>query len=76
MSELVADKIWIRVNGQKRELSQRMSLSQFLQEAGLNAKGVVLELNRRIVNRSLYNTTFLSSDDSLEIVHFVGGGAL
>lgn len=53
-----------------------MSLSQFLQEAGFNAKGVVLELNRRIVNRSLYDTTILASEDSLEIVHFVGGGAL
>jgi len=53
-----------------------MSLSQFLQNAGLNTKGVVLELNRKIVDRSTYETTLLSDDDSLEIVHFVGGGAL
>ena len=76
MSDLTADKISVRVNGQKRELPQRMSLSQFLQNAGLNAKGVVLELNRKIVDRSAYETTLLSDDDSLEIVHFVGGGAL
>ena len=76
MSDLTADKISVRVNGQKRELPQRMSLSQFLQNAGLNAKGVVLELNRKIVDRSAYATTFLSNEDSLEIVHFVGGGAL
>lgn len=53
-----------------------MSLSQFLQDAGLNAKGVVLELNRKIVDRAAYETTLLSNEDSLEIVHFVGGGAL
>ena len=76
MSDLAADKISVRVNGQKRELPQRMSLSQFLQNAGLNTKGVVLELNRKIVDRSTYETTLLSDDDSLEIVHFVGGGAL
>jgi len=76
VSDLTADKISVRVNGQKRELPQRMSLSQFLQNAGLNAKGVVLELNRKIVDRSAYETTLLSDDDSLEIVHFVGGGAL
>jgi len=76
VSELAADKIWVRVNGQKRELPQGMNLSHFLKELGLKPQGVVLELNRRIVDRTQYDLTFLSNEDSLEIVHFVGGGSL
>ena len=76
MSELAADKIWVRVNGQKRELPPGMSLSHLLKELGLKPQGVVLELNRRIVDRGQYDLTLLSNEDSLEIVHFVGGGSL
>ncbi len=53
-----------------------MNLSQFLKELGLKPQGVVLELNCRIVDRTQYDLTFLSNEDSLEIVHFVGGGSL
>ena len=53
-----------------------MSLSHLLKELGLNPQGVVLELNRRIVGRGQYDLTLLSNEDSLEIVHFVGGGSL
>ncbi len=40
----------------------------------LDMRKVAVELNEEIVPRSAYAETWLSSGDSLEIVHFIGGG--
>ena len=41
---------------------------------GLDTRKVAVERNEEIVPRSLYADTWLVSGDSLEIVHFIGGG--
>jgi sulfur carrier protein len=40
----------------------------------LDMRKVAVELNEEIVPRSRYTETGLTSGDSLEIVHFIGGG--
>jgi len=40
----------------------------------LDPRTVVVELNRSIVRRANLSTTPLSPGDSVELVHFVGGG--
>ena len=40
----------------------------------LDMRKVAVELNEEIVPRSRYLETWLASGDSLEIVHFIGGG--
>jgi thiamine biosynthesis protein ThiS len=35
---------------------------------------VVVELNRKIVRRPVLETTALTEGDTVELVHFVGGG--
>ena len=40
----------------------------------LDTKKVAVERNEEIVPRSRYAETWLASGDSLEIVHFIGGG--
>ena len=41
---------------------------------GLDTRKVAVERNEEIVPRSIYAETSLASGDSLEIVHFIGGG--
>jgi thiamine biosynthesis protein ThiS len=45
-----------------------------LQELGLDASRVAVELNRAIVLQANFAQTPLSAGDSIEIVQFVGGG--
>jgi len=50
------------------------SLADLLQHLDLDPRTVVVELNRSIVRRGNLSTTPISPGDSVELVHFVGGG--
>ena len=64
----------IRVNGNKREVPQEITLEELFEHFNLKKKSVVLELNRKVVDRASFTATRLKEDDAIEIVHFVGGG--
>ena len=51
-----------------------LSVSGLLVRLGLDTRKVAVERNEEIVPRSRYAETWLASGDSLEIVHFIGGG--
>lgn len=50
------------------------TLDALIEELGMKADRVAVELNRRIVPRADWSATALNDGDRLEIVHFVGGG--
>lgn len=64
----------MKINGQRRELKERISLEEFLIQEGYEGKRVALERNGEIVPKEQYKTVILDSEDILEIVTFVGGG--
>ena len=66
--------ITICVNGAKREVPSGITLEGLIELFGLKKKSVVLELNRNVVDRNIYSHTQLSENDTVEVVHFVGGG--
>ena len=78
MSEITSatrpDTIRIMVNGEVRHVPQGAGLVALLAELGLDTRKVAVERNEEIVPRSAYATTRLEAGDSLEIVHFIGGG--
>ena len=63
----------IRVNGENRNFDDCM-LSEVIASMGLDPSRVAAELNGSIVPRAEFKNTSLKDGDSLEIVHFVGGG--
>jgi sulfur carrier protein len=63
----------LRVNGEERATSAA-TLAAFVNELGMKADRVAVELNREIVPRAQWEATRLKDGDELEIVHFVGGG--
>jgi thiamine biosynthesis protein ThiS len=65
----------LQINGDLREFSEPLSLSGLVQQLGMKADRVAVELNRDIVPRENWQQTMLADGDRLEIVHFVGGGS-
>jgi thiamine biosynthesis protein ThiS len=64
----------LQINGESRDFSPPLSLSDLVEQLGMKSDRVAIELNREIAPRNLWGTTNLSEGDRLEIVHFVGGG--
>ena len=64
----------ITVNGESREIADGVTVGQLLEELSIRPGRVVIELNREIVARAVYDSAQLKDGDTLEIVHFVGGG--
>jgi thiamine biosynthesis protein ThiS len=63
------------INGEERDFAgERLTLAALVEQLGMKSDRVAIELNRDIVARDRWTTTFLSEGDRLEIVHFVGGG--
>lgn len=66
--------IKITVNGDTREFDSKSSLDDLLRVLDLDPRMVVVERNRSIVRRPQLAATLLEDGDSVELVHFVGGG--
>jgi len=64
----------LTVNGEPRR-STATSIAVLVAELGLKPDKVAVEHNGTIVPRSTLAETALADGDTLEIVHFVGGGA-
>lgn len=63
----------LRVNGENRSFDG-CTLRDLIELMELNPSRVAVELNGNIVPRAEFGNTELKNGDSLEIVHFVGGG--
>ena len=65
----------LRLNGEPRDVPDRMSVADLLQWLKIDARQVAVELNRKVIARARYADTPLSDDAEVEIVAFVGGGS-
>ncbi len=70
--------VTLTLNGESRVFEGppqgKLSVQGLLVQLELDMRKVAVELNEEIVSRSRYTETWLTSGDSLEIVHFIGGG--
>lgn len=64
----------IQVNGQTREYSERITLTQLLTDMGYGEQRIAVEHNGEIVPRDRYSDTSVESGDHVEVVHAIGGG--
>ena len=70
MSELIS----IRLNGEPTTISGKSTLEDLVAGLKLVPQRVAIELNREVVKRAEWDKTELADGDTVEIVHFVGGG--
>ena len=64
----------LKINGEEREIADGLTVTALLEELKIRPARVVVERTREIVAREVYGITRLADGDTLEIVHFVGGG--
>jgi thiamine biosynthesis protein ThiS len=65
----------LEINGETRDIpGTQETLAALIEQLGMKADRVAVELNRAIVPRERWSATVLRDGDHLEIVHFVGGG--
>ena len=64
------------VNGEPREVGERATVAELVELLALAPERLAVELNREVVRRARWPETRLSEGDRVEIVHFVGGGAV
>lgn len=67
-------QLQVVVNGEVRRIAGPTSLLDLLGQLGLDPRTVVVELNREIVRRPRLGDTPVAEGDTIELVHFVGGG--
>lgn len=70
MNETIA----VTVNGEPRTVAPGATLLELLAALDLDPRAVVVEHNRKIVRRPDLGGVWLTPGDSIELVHFVGGG--
>jgi thiamine biosynthesis protein ThiS len=66
--------IAVTINGETRRVPDPATLLDLLAHLGLDPRTVVVELNREIVRRPRLGETRVADGDTIELVHFVGGG--
>jgi thiamine biosynthesis protein ThiS len=64
----------ILVNGTPHLVAANTSVAQLLIVLDLQGKRLALEINQELVPRSQFDTTVLQPNDTVEIVHAIGGG--
>ena len=64
----------VTINGEARRVPGPATLLELLAHLRLDPRSVVVERNREIVRRVRLGETMVAEGDSIELVHFVGGG--
>jgi thiazole synthase len=74
-TEIAEREIAVTVNGAERRIPAGWTLAELLASLELDPRTVVIERNGIILrDRASFASMELATDDSVEIVHFVGGG--
>ncbi|MDD5391565.1 MAG: sulfur carrier protein ThiS [Thiothrix sp.] len=64
----------ILVNGTPHIVPENTTAAQLLAILEIHGKRLALEVNQELVPRSQFETTLLKPNDTVEIVHAIGGG--
>ncbi len=64
----------MKVNGEKIELVEKVTLKDFLIAQGYSIPRIAVERNDEIVPREKFDKVILEDSDVIEVVHFMGGG--
>jgi len=70
----LANVLSITVNGSAMEFPDGATIESLLIQLELDARLVAVEQNLEIVPKANYSERKIAPGDSIEIVHFVGGG--
>ena len=65
----------ITINGNEEVVPESISVTELLIEKDVETPEMVsVELNDEILDRIIFETTYLKKDDQVEFLYFMGGG--
>jgi sulfur carrier protein len=64
----------VTINGERREIPEGLTVAGLLAHLGMPEQRVAIERNLDILPRARWQETRIESNDTFEIVQFVGGG--
>ena len=67
-------KIKIKLNGKEKQIPENFKINKLINDLKIPIKKVAIELNQEILNKRNLHKIKLKKNDSIEIVHFIGGG--
>jgi len=68
--------VTIQLNGDPFDLDGPISVAALLAGLKIDARRVAVELNLVVLKRAAFEATIVQPGDVMEIVNFVGGGAV
>ena len=66
----------IKLNGDPYDLAGPVTVTDLLARLGIDGRRVAVELNLVVLKRAVFDRTTIGEGDEVEIVNFVGGGAM
>ena len=64
----------ITLNGETKRIESEVTLDRLLDLFSLPRQRVAIELNKAVVRRNDWPEIPISDGDTIEVIHFVGGG--
>lgn len=64
----------VLINGETKEISNELNLSDLLKHFSLPSERIAIELNKEVVRKKDWENIKIAEGDKLEVIHFVGGG--
>ena len=68
------NKIKIKINGKYMLIKQKTSVQDLIKALKIPIRKIAIEMNREILDKKKLKKKMLKNNDSIEIVHFIGGG--
>ncbi len=66
--------MFVTINGSAHDIPEGLTIQKLVEHLGLGGGPVAVEINREIVPRARHAEHVVNGGDTIEIVHFVGGG--
>ena len=64
----------LKINGEHQTVPDHINISHLITHLGIMQHKLAVEVNRQIVPINQYDKTILANNDTVEIIHAVGGG--
>jgi len=64
----------LMVNGDEIEIKESATVEDLIIHLSLTEKRLAVEVNEYIISKSRHSETLLTANDTIEIIHAIGGG--
>ncbi len=66
----------LKINGEEMNIRDAVTISELIGELKITPGRVAVEVNLSVIKKTEFDTFRLKDGDAVEIVNFVGGGAV